>query len=167
MHLLHSLLHIKCLSWRSKNKFQKLFIRKLNTWLEGPGEAKGDWHGPSCNEKCAINTISFANAPLTSALGHSRRYSEKRLETLKRTLCANQKRTFLLWRSRMHRASYLQQDTTVWTKCRHHWILANMFFCRVWWKYVLKVIPKYFCSQNDSNQIICSSYSDTLMSNQK
>lgn len=92
-----------------KNTFSNISIRKLNTWLEGPGEAKGEGHGPSCNEKCAINTISFANAPLTSALGHSKRYSEKRFETLKRTLCANQKRTFLLWRRRMHNASYLKQ----------------------------------------------------------
>lgn len=111
MHLLQSLLYTKCFLQR-KSKLQKLFVRKLNTWLEGPGEAKGDWHGPSCNEKCAINTISFANAPLTSALGHSRRYSEKRFETLKRTLCANQKRTFLLWRRRMHRASYLKREMT-------------------------------------------------------
>lgn len=83
--------------------------RTKRTWLEGPGEAKGEGHGPSCNEKCAINTISFAKAPLTSALGHSKRYSEKRFETLKRTLCANQKRTFLLWRRSMHKASYLKQ----------------------------------------------------------
>lgn len=87
------------------------------TWLEGPGEAKGEGHGPSCNEKCAINTISFANAPLTSALGHSKRYSEKRFETLKRTLCANQKRTFLLWRRRMHNASYLKQKMTQLRDC--------------------------------------------------
>lgn len=88
-----------------------------HTWLEGPGEAKGEGHGPSCNEKCAINTISFAKAPLTSALGHSNRYSEKRFETLKRTLCANQKRTFLLWRRRMHRASYLKKNFKLMVSC--------------------------------------------------
>lgn len=93
-----------------------LIIRKKTrkiTWLEGPGDAKGEGHGPSCKEKCAIKTISFANAPLTSALGHSRRYSEKRLETLKRTLWANQKRTFLLWRRRIHNASYLRENKTI------------------------------------------------------
>lgn len=60
------------------------------TWLEGPGEAMGEGQGPSCREKCAMNTMSLEKAPRTSALGHSSRYSEKRFGYAKRTLCANQ-----------------------------------------------------------------------------
>ncbi len=63
---------------------------KRHTWLEGPGEAMGEGQGPSCREKCAMNTMSLEKAPRTSALGHSSRYSEKRFGYAKRTLCANQ-----------------------------------------------------------------------------
>lgn len=94
---------LTCKYFRIREKFSV-------TWPEGPGDVKDEGQGPSCKEKCAINTISFAKAPLTSALGHSRRYSEKRFETLKRTLWANQKRTFLLWRRRIHNASYLRRN---------------------------------------------------------
>lgn len=57
-----------------------------------------------------MKTMSLEKAPRTSALGHSSRYSEKRLGYANKTLCANQKRTFLLCLSRMHRASYLQEQ---------------------------------------------------------
>lgn len=81
---------------------------KSQTWAEGPGEAVGEGHEPSGREKWAMKTMSLAKAPRTSALGHSSRYSEKRLGYANKTLCANQKRTFLLCLSRMQRASYLQ-----------------------------------------------------------
>lgn len=66
-----------------------------------------------------MKTMSLAKAPRTSALGHSSRYSEKRFGYANKTLCANQKRTFLLCLSRMQRASYLKgkQSSTV----GEHW----------------------------------------------
>jgi hypothetical protein len=36
----------------------------------------GVMHGPSCNEKCAKNTMIFINADLTSVLGQLNRYSQ-------------------------------------------------------------------------------------------
>ncbi len=109
--------HEKCIrTYGVSSKFQTLpdfpWMREAyigrHTWLEVPGEAMGEGQGPSCKEKCAINTMSLEKAPRTSALGHSSRYSEKRFGYAKRTLCANQLRTFLLCRSKMHRASYLK-----------------------------------------------------------
>lgn len=85
---------------------------KILTWAEGPGEAVGEGHEPSGREKWAMKTMSLAKAPRTSALGHSSRYSEKRLGYANKTLCANQKRTFLLCLSRMQRASYLKINTS-------------------------------------------------------
>lgn len=81
----------------------------LRTCVDPSGELVGTGHGPSAREKWAMKTMSLAKAPRTSALGHSSRYSEKRVGYANRTLWANQQRTFLLWRSRMHRASYLRE----------------------------------------------------------
>lgn len=81
----------------------------LRTCVDPSGELAGAGHGPSAREKWAMKTMSLAKAPRTSALGHSSRYSEKRVGYANRTLWANQQRTFLLWRSRMHRASYLRE----------------------------------------------------------
>lgn len=68
----------------------ELSLSLAPTWVEGPGEAVGEGQGPSCREKWAMKTMSLANAPRTSALGHSSRYSENRLGYANRTLCANQ-----------------------------------------------------------------------------
>lgn len=81
----------------------------LRTCVDPSGELAGAGHGPSAREKWAMKTMSLAKAPRTSALGHSSRYSEKRVGYANRTLWANQQRTFLLWRSRMQRASYLRE----------------------------------------------------------
>lgn len=97
---------------KSAADFWNRSVKSLQqTWAEGPGEAVGEGHEPSGREKWAMKTMSLAKAPRTSALGHSSRYSEKRLGYANKTLCANQKRTFLLCLSRMQRASYLEENT--------------------------------------------------------
>lgn len=101
----------KCAWYNSLDNFLLtlfyLLLIVLLTCVEEPGEVTGAGHGPSCSEKCARKTMSLEKAPRTSALGHSSRYSGKRVGNANKTLCANQLRTFLLWRSRMHKASYL------------------------------------------------------------